>query len=149
MMAIPPMSSAMARVRRKTRRPAGRRRPEEGEHADDEGDVGGDGDAPAVDAVAAQVHEGEDGGRDDHAAGGGDDGEGGAAGVAQFADDELALDLHANDEEEDDHEGVVHPALEVLVDGEELAEEGDAELEVGGPRPGGRSRRGRSPRRGR
>ena len=65
----------------------------------------------------------------DHAAERGEDRQRRRARMAQVADDQLALDLERDDEEEDRHQPVVDPVLEVLRD-REVAE---AERQLGGP----------------
>src|SRR3954454_20441046 len=64
-----------------------------------------------------------------HAPGRGDRRQARGAWVAQLAAHELALDLQADDEEEDGHQSVVDPVLQVLGDGEVP----DADGQVGGP----------------
>ena len=68
------------------------------------------------DPVPADVDRDVDQGGHDHAADGGDRRQRGGPRVAQLALDELALDLEADDEEEDRHQRVVDPLLQVEVD---------------------------------
>ena len=76
---------------------AGRSPAHDGEHGEREGDVGGDRHRPAAAAPSraerrrARKHEG----RHDHAADRADDGQHRLAGIAQFADHQLALELQA------------------------------------------------------
>ncbi|GAB3993454.1 hypothetical protein GCM10029992_05120 [Glycomyces albus] len=111
--AIAPMSSAMARVSRKIRRleeVAGA----ECEDGHGEGDVGGHGDRPYRGGSGLAPGHGQgEGGRDDHAAGCGDDREHGAFDVVEFADDEFAFEFEAHDQEEERQEEVGRPVLDV------------------------------------
>src|SRR5690606_25759036 len=77
---------------------------EDRQNAKGEGDVGGHRDAPAAEGGLTEVEQGVDGAGDDHAADGRDDGDGGPLRRGEFADEHLALDLQADDEEEDGHQ---------------------------------------------
>ena len=145
------MSSTIASVSRNSRAADGIRRPEQAEHADGEGDVGGHRDAPAVAAGPATRDEQVEPGRDEHAADRGHDGQRRRLGVAQAAGDELVLDLEPDHEEEDHHQGVVDPVLQRLLEPE--AAEVDADRRCARtrrtttptgcwPRPAPRRRRG-------
>ena len=68
--------------------------------------------APAPPALNADV----DQRRDDHAAERGERRQRDCTPVAELADDELALDLHPDDEEEQRHQQVVDDVREVLVE---------------------------------
>ena len=122
------MSSTMARPSRSTFSSVGIRSPEQGQHPEREGDVGRHGDAPTVGARAADVERQVEQRRDDHAA------EGAAAGrpppgARAAGRDQLALDLQADDEEEQRHQAVVDPVAEVL--GDRVAT--DVERDLGVP----------------
>jgi hypothetical protein len=54
--------------------------------------------------------------RQHHPADGGDRGQRRPAGIAELTDDQFALDLQADDEEEHRHQAVVDPVLKVLAD---------------------------------
>ena len=69
------------------------------------------------DARAARVERGVDRGGDDHSAQRRGDGKRSLAHVLQLAMHDLALDLGAHDEEEDDHQHVVDDVLEALFKG--------------------------------
>ena len=117
---------------RQQEQPRGRRDPptQHAQHPDREGDVGRHRDAPAGTAVAARRVEREvDTGRHHHPADRRDDRQGRGARVAQVAVDQLVLDLQADDEEEDHHQGVVDPVLERLVE----VQRTDVERQVGVP----------------
>ena len=82
------------------------------EHRKRERDVRGDRDRPSVEVFGAagrQVDRDEDGGRDDHASDGRGDRQRRPGGVAQVARDELALELQADDEEEDRQQPIGSP----------------------------------------
>ena len=105
---------------------------EQGDDADGEGNVGGHRDAPTVGADPASVEGEEDQGRHDHAAERGHRRECGSARVGEFAADEFLLDFEPDDEEEDNHQGIVDPRLKRLVDREQRAEfETDVEVDEG------------------
>ena len=101
---------------------------EQAEDADRHRDVGGHRDAPAFGTVAAGVDRHVDQRRHDHPAEGGDGGERRPAGAAQLALDQLALDLEADDEEEDGHQTFVDPLLQVEIEG--VIAEGDGQIGV-------------------
>ena len=105
----------------------------QGEDADGEGDVGCHGDAEALDVLAAEVEAHVDDDGHEHAAACGDDGQQGRLDVLELAHEELVLDLHAHNEEEQGHEDFVDPVLHRHAD-EEVVEaktvERDAQLEV-------------------
>lgn len=90
---------------------------EDGEDSDGEGDVGGHGNPPAPSGVAASHHGQEHQRGDHHAARRGHGRERGSPPVPQFPDGDLPLDLEADEEEEDGHDGVVDPVLEILTHG--------------------------------
>ena len=105
---------------------------EQGDDADGEGNVGGHRDAPTVGADPASVEGEEDQGRHDHAAERGHRRECGSARVGEFAADEFLLDFEPDDEEEDNHQGIVDPRLKRLVDREQRAKfEADVEVDEG------------------
>ncbi len=101
----------------------GNPRPQQGQHAQRERDVGRHRHAPARRARATGVQRDVDRRRNDHAADRGDNRQRGATKRGQLADDELTLDLESNDEEEDRHERVVDPVLERLLEAEVAHEE--------------------------
>ena len=103
-------------------------RAEERQDADREGDVGRHRHAPAGDRGLAQVEPGVDRRRHHHAAERGHHRQGGALPAGELADQELALDLEADDEEEDRHQAVVDPVREREV--EARAAERDPRLDV-------------------
>jgi hypothetical protein len=70
------------------------------------------GNAPAGDRGLAEVEPGVDRRRRQHAAERGHYRQGGALPAGELADQELALDLEADDEEEDRHQAVVDPVGE-------------------------------------
>ena len=80
-----------------------------GEYGHGERDVGGEWDTPTACTLTTSVDQHVDRSRHDHAAGGGDRRECGAARISELADDEFTLDLEAGDEEEDRHQCVVDP----------------------------------------
>ncbi len=82
---------------------------EQGEDAEREGDVRRHRDAPAGSPRAASGDSEEDRGRHDGASHGGCDRQRRPACGGELADQDLALDLEADDEEEDGHEPVVDP----------------------------------------
>ena len=86
--------------------------PEQAEHADRHGDVGGHRDAPPVLPGTAHVEAEVDQCRYDHPAKRGECWRCRLAAIAQLALDQLALDLQADDEEEQRHQAVVDPLLE-------------------------------------
>ena len=89
-------------------------------------------------ARPARVEGGEDRGRHDHPPGCGDRGQERLAQRAELALDELTLDLHPDDEEEERHQAVVHER-----------EQREADDRAGEPQRhrGSRTRRGSSPAR--
>ena len=92
------------------RRPSGTRRAEQRQHAEGEGDVGRHRDAPAARSGSPGADDGEvDQRRQHRAADGRGDRQRGPADRRQLADEHLALDLEADDEEEDRHQPVVDP----------------------------------------
>jgi hypothetical protein len=94
---IAPRSSTIASVSRNSREDDG----------DREGDVGGHRDSPTPRGFRAGVEERVDERGHHHAADGSDDRQCGSTTVAQLSEDELALDLERDHEEEDRHEAVV------------------------------------------
>ena len=96
--------------------------PEQHDAADGEGDVGGHRDGPAPLPGRPAIEGEEDERREEHASGRGDGREERLTHGAQLALDELALDLHPHDEEEDGHQPVV----------DDLPQ---ADLEARGPEP--------------
>ena len=108
------MSSTMARVSRNSRTAGGIDAGDEREHAERERDVGRHRDAPAPwpprpPGCTREVQER----RDDHAADRRDHRQRRLPPVAQLAEDQLALDLEPDDEEEDRHQPVVDPVPQV------------------------------------
>ena len=91
-------------------------RPEEGDDTERKGDVGGHRDPPSVATVAAGVDRHEDHRRHDHPTERGHCRKGDCSTVTQLADDQLALDLHPDDEEEQAHQQVVDQVQQVLVE---------------------------------
>ena len=90
---------------------------DDGQHRQREGDVGRGGDRPALEgAVGAEGDQHVDQRRHGHAAGGGQDRQRGALGVAQVAGHELALELEPDDEEEDREQPVGGPGPEAEVE---------------------------------
>jgi hypothetical protein len=87
------------------------RRTGQGQHAEGEGDVGGDRDRPctAVGRRPPGCRQCDRGGQD-HPARGGRQGQGRGPPPGQLADGQLPLDLKASDEEEDRQQPVGHPA---------------------------------------
>jgi hypothetical protein len=97
------------------RRPAGAREPEQGQHADREGDVGGGGDRPAGEQIALPpVAPGVHQRRRQHAAERGDGRQQRAAAGRELAHQEFPLDLEPDQQEEHGHEAVVDPVQQVL-----------------------------------
>ena len=92
-------------------------RPQQRQHAHGEGDVGGRRNGPALerDGVAG-VDPDVDERRHRHAADGRHRGQGGLAEGRQLSPQQLALDLEADQEEEDRHQAVVDPQQQRLVD---------------------------------
>jgi hypothetical protein len=121
--------------------PCRRRDPaaEQAEHPDRERDVGRHRDPPTPAGVAAACDRDVDQRGDRHAPERSSDRQRGRARVAEVTADELVLDLQADDEEEDDHQRVVDPVLEALLD----AEVSDLEAHVGVPEVEVRLRPGR------
>ena len=116
MTTIAPMSSTIASVSSSTLTPAGTRAPSSAT-------------TPRANAMsvaigmphpsgpgAAGVEGEEDAGRHDHPAERGDRRQGDRPAVAELADDQLALDLHPDDEEEHRHQQVVDEVAEVLLE---------------------------------
>ena len=91
-------------------------RPEQRKDAEREGDVGRHRDAPPVAPRTAADDRGVDRRRDDHPADRGEHRQRRGPTILQLAGDELALDLEADDEEEQRHQAVVDEVLQVLVD---------------------------------
>ena len=89
--------------------------PEQGQHADGERDVRRHGDAPPLErlwiGMPCDQHDVDQCGNC-HPTQGGESRQHRLALVLEFADDELALDLEPDDEEEDHHEAVVDQVLE-------------------------------------
>ncbi len=107
----------MASASRKTFRDTGMRDPTSASTPTREGDVGRRRDGPAfkghrIVGVDGDVNQG----RDDHAAQCGDGGQSGLLEARQLAFDQLALDLQADEEEEHDHQAVVDPVKQALVE---------------------------------
>jgi hypothetical protein len=82
--------------------------------ADGERDVGGHRHAPAAGRVARRVQREVERGGQEHAADGAGDREHRLARSRQLAGEDLALDLEADDEEEDRHQAVVDPEVQWL-----------------------------------
>ena len=102
--------------------PVGHPLADQGHHADGEGDVGGHRYAPALHVVAAQVETQVDQRRNDHPADCRHDRQHHVAHPPKPADHHLALDLQTHHEEEQRHERVVHEAVEVFVEDDEIAQ---------------------------
>ena len=116
MTTMAPMSSTIARVSRNTRTCDGSPGPIERERAQDERDVRRHDDAPAVRALATGVDGDVQQRRDHHPAEGGERRDRGRAAVAQLPQRELPADLQRDDVEEEHHQPVVDPVLQVLGD---------------------------------
>ena len=82
------------------------------EHAEREGDVGGEGNPPAAAVLPRAVEGEEDEGGHDHPADGRHHGKRRLPRLAQLAMDDLSLDFEADNEEEDRHQAVVDPFFE-------------------------------------
>ncbi len=86
-------------------------RPRQGQHAECEGDVGGDGDRPAVRGPGRAPADRQEHQRgNDHAAEGRGDRQHGGPAVRQLPDDQLAFELKTGDEEEHREQPVGHPS---------------------------------------
>ena len=85
--------------------------PYEGEDANDESGIGGHRYAPATDCRRARIECRVDQRRHQHTAECGDDDRESTSDVLEFADQDLALDLEPEYEEEQHHQAVVHPLL--------------------------------------
>jgi len=101
---------------------------EQGEHAYGKGDVGGHRDRPADHGRRAMRQRHIDQGRHDHAPDSGGGRQRGLAHGAQLAEQHLALDLESDQQEEDGHQAVVDPVVQVVADGQ--PGNGHAEVEV-------------------
>ncbi len=108
---------------------------DQGEHAEREGGVGRHRHSPALGRGVAGVEGEEDRDRDEHAAEGGEDGQGEAAALAQLADVELAPHLEPDDKEEERHQAAVDPLAQAL--GDARAADLDREGRVPGALIGG------------
>ena len=122
----------MASASRKTLSASGTRGPSSARIADRERDVGRHRHAPADDAGLAEVEPDVDQRRDHHAAERADGRQGGALPAGELADQELALDLQADDEEEHRHQHVVDPVRQRELE----AERADVEARVDVLHPG-------------
>jgi hypothetical protein len=91
---------------------------EERHAADDEGDVGGHRDAPAVRGLTSRLEREVDRRRHHHAADRRHQRQHRLAGLPQLAEHQLALHLQADDEEEEHHQAVVDPVLERVLEAE-------------------------------
>ena len=105
----------------------GHARGEEGGDAEGEGDIGSHGDGPALARVGAVGDQQEETEREQHAADRAGDRGGHDAGVGEFADCDLALDLQPDDEEEEHHRDFVDPEVERALDGPD----GEVDADVG------------------
>ena len=85
---------------------------EDGQHPEGEGDIGGHGNSPAPGAIAAEVEHDKQQRRRDHATEGRRHRQARLLKRRKFADHQLALDLEADDKEEDHHQPVVDPVVE-------------------------------------
>lgn len=88
-------------------------RSQHGERPESERDVSRHRDPPAVGALAASVEGGVAQGRYQHPSDGRRDREHGFPSVRELTDEELALDLQADGEEENRHEAIVDPVTQV------------------------------------
>ena len=95
-------------------------RADDGEHRQRERDVGGRRDRPPLRAVATGIDGGVDESGDGDAAHGRDDGNRRSRGVLEIADDELVLELEADDEEEQCEQTVGRPVRDGHVEPEEV-----------------------------
>ena len=103
---------------RQQEQPGSRRhaRTDREDDCDGEGDVRGHRDTPATRGVGAGVEDRVDGRGHHHAAERGDDRQRCRTRVAELSEDELALDLERDDEEEDRHQAVVDDVAEGQVE---------------------------------
>ena len=108
----------------------GNARAQQRQHADGEGDVGGRRYRPASQRrrIAGVDGDVDDGGHH-HAADGRNDGQRGLAEGRQLALQQLALDLQADQKEEDRHQAVVDPVQQRLVERERADAHADRRIE--------------------
>ena len=91
-------------------------RTEERDHTEGEGDIGRHRNAPPCATGTAGVESGVQQCRHEHAAERGHRRKGEGTSVTELSDDQLTLDLHPDDEEEQRHEQVVDDVAQVLVE---------------------------------
>ena len=113
MIAMAMMSSTIAIASRNSRAPVDTRSPSSASTPIGERDVGGRGDRPARGALAARGDQREQRDRERDTADRRDRRQRGRAPVSQLTDDQLALDLEPDDEEEHRHQRVVDPVVQV------------------------------------
>jgi len=111
---------------------------DEGQDADREGDIGRRGYRPAATRCRVGVDEYVEQRRNGHAADRGNDGKAGDPRVRQCAIVHFAADLESHDQEEDAHQPVVHPEVQVVR--RKVFRDAEAELQMPEPlisaRPG-------------
>ena len=108
--------------------------PDERQDSQREGDVRGHRDTPSALAFAAGVQRDVDQRGDDHAAQGSGNRQHRLLEPGQFASCHLPLDLKPDDEEEERHQAIVYPAVQVIFDVEDAGIDGELsgeEVEVG------------------
>ena len=86
---------------------------EQREDSDRKGDIGRRRDRPAANEIAGPRDRDIDDGRQRHADGGSDQRQTTARGIAQIAFQPLALDLQPDEQEEDRHQAVIHPEVQI------------------------------------
>jgi hypothetical protein len=112
---------------------------ERGQDAQRKGDVGGGRDRPAAQRHRVAPVEGDvEGGRHGHAADGAGDRQRHLRGLRQRTLHDLALDLQANQQEEERHQAVVDPQQQRLVEIDELPGEAKPDVEQALDRAGER-----------
>src|SRR4051812_47472750 len=107
------MSSMTVMVRRKIRSWVANLGAHHRERTQHESGVGADDDAPGARGLSTRSHRDVQQGRNDQTADRGQQGDRRTPWLPQLADGELTTDLQADDEEEQRHETVVHPVLQV------------------------------------